>query len=57
MKVEVRWANGETWVKLEPGLCVVPVALLDAIREEWSGKLADAVKDGEAVVNLWSVGD
>jgi hypothetical protein len=44
--------NGATWVKLVPGLAVVPVGLLDELREHWSGRLADAVVDGEAVVNV-----
>jgi hypothetical protein len=52
MKIEVRRMNGVTWVRLGPGLAVVPVGLLDEIREHWTGKLADAVMKGEAVVNV-----
>jgi len=44
--------NGSTWVKLGPGLAVVPVGLLDELREVWTGKLADAVMNGEALVNV-----
>jgi hypothetical protein len=52
MKIEVRRMNGATWVKLGPGLAVVPVGLLDELRECWTGKLADAVMNGEALVNV-----
>jgi len=52
-KIEVRRMNGETWVKLGKGLAIVPIYLLDELREHWSRKLADAVRRGEAVVNLW----
>jgi hypothetical protein len=51
-KIEVRRMNGATWVKLELGLAVVPIGLLDEIKEHWTGKLADAVRRGEAVVNI-----
>jgi hypothetical protein len=44
--------SGATWVKLRPGLAVVPVGLLDELRECWTGRLADAVMKGEAVVNV-----
>ena len=52
MKIEVRRMSGATWVKLGPGLAVVPVRLVDELRECWSGKLADAVMKGEALVNV-----
>ena len=57
MKLEVRRVNGEVWVKLGKDLAVVPICLLDEIRAEWAGKLADAVKDGKAVVNLWETAE
>jgi len=44
--------SGATWVKLRPGLAVVPVGLLDELRGCWTGRLADAVMKGEAVVNV-----
>jgi hypothetical protein len=52
MKIEVRRFEGATWVKLVVGLAVVPVGLLDELREVWSGKLADAVMEGKAMVNV-----
>ena len=51
-RIEVRRMDGATWVKLGPGLAVVPARLLDEIREHWAGKLADAVMNVEAVVNV-----
>ena len=51
-KIEVRRMEGATWVKLNMGLAVVPIGLLDEIREHWTGKIADAVMRGEAVVNV-----
>ena len=51
-KVEVRRMDGATWVKLNMGLAVVPIGLLDEIREHWTAKIADAVMRGEAVVNV-----
>jgi len=51
-KIEVRRMDGATWVKLNMGLAVVPIGLLDEIREHWTGKIADAVMRGEAVVNV-----
>ena len=30
----------------------MPIGLLDEIREHWTGKIADAVMRGEAVVNV-----
>ena len=51
-KIEVRRMDGATWVKLNMGLAVVPISLLDEIREHWTGKIADAVMKGEAVVNV-----
>ena len=52
VKIEVRRMNGATWVKLVPGLAVVPVRLVDELRECWTGKLADAVMNGKAVVDV-----
>ena len=52
VKIEVRRMSGATWVKLGPGLAVVPVRLLDELKESWAGKLADAVLNGKAVVNV-----
>jgi hypothetical protein len=52
VKIEVRRIDGPKSVKLEPGLAVVPVGLLDELREHWTGKLADAVMKGEALVNV-----
>jgi hypothetical protein len=44
--------NGEVWVKLGMGLAVVPISLLDEIKEHWTGKIADAVMRGVAIVNV-----
>jgi len=52
MKIEVRRMDGATWVKLNMGLAVVPIHLLEELREHWTGKIADAVMKGEAVVNV-----
>ena len=52
MKIEVRRMDSGVWVKLGVGLAVVPIWLLDEVREHWSGKVADAVKRGDAVVNV-----
>jgi hypothetical protein len=54
--IEVRRMDGARWVKLSPDLAVVPIRLLDDLREHWSGKLADAVMNGEAVVNVFGDG-
>ena len=51
-KIEVRRMDGATWVKLNMGLGVVPIGLLDEIREHWTGKIADAVMKGEAIVDV-----
>jgi hypothetical protein len=51
-RIEVRRMDGATWVKLNMGLAVVPISLLNEIREHWTGKIADAVMKGEAVVNV-----
>jgi hypothetical protein len=51
-KIEVRRIDGATWIKLNMGLAVVPIGLLDEIREHWTGKIADAVMRGQAVVNV-----
>ena len=56
-KIEVRRMDGATWVKLNMGLAVVPIGLLDEIREHWTGKIAAAVMKGEAVVNVGLDGD
>jgi hypothetical protein len=52
MKIEVRRMDGATWVKLNMGLAVVPIELVNELREHWIGKIADAVMRGEAVVNV-----
>jgi hypothetical protein len=54
MRVEIRRVNGATWVRLDKGLAVVPIGLIDELREHWTGKVADAVMKEEAVVNLWN---
>ena len=51
-KIEIRRIDGATWIKLNMGLAVVPIGLLDEVREHWTGKIADAVMRGEAVVNV-----
>jgi hypothetical protein len=51
-KIEVRRMDGKTWVALNMGLAVVPINLLEEMRENWSGKIADAVLRGEAVVDV-----
>jgi len=51
-KIEVRRMDGATWVKLGMGLAVVPIGLLEELREHWTGKIADAVLRGEAVVDV-----
>ena len=53
MKIEVRRMNGATWVRLDKGLAVVPIGLIDELKKHWPGKVADAVMREEAVVNLW----
>jgi hypothetical protein len=57
VKIEVRRVDGATWVKLNMGLAVVPIGLLDEFRERWTGKIADAVMRGEAVVDVGLDGD
>jgi hypothetical protein len=49
--------DGATWVKLSMGLAVIPVELLDELRQHWTSKIADAVLRGEAVVNVLGDGD
>jgi len=47
--------NGATWVKLEDGLCVVPVALVDEfVRDcgEWRKAFGVAVESGRAVLGF-----
>jgi len=44
--------DGKTWVALNMGLAVVPIKLLEEMREHWANKLGDAVLRGEAVVNV-----
>jgi hypothetical protein len=56
-KIEVRRMDGKTWVALNMGLAVVPINLLEEMREHWSGKIADAVLRGEAMVNVGLDGD
>jgi hypothetical protein len=52
MKIEVRRMEGKTWVKLDVGLAVVPIELLQELRERWTTAVSDAVLRGEAVVNV-----
>jgi len=52
MKIEVRRMNGATWVKLGMGLAVVPIELLQELREQWTNAIAVAVEEGRAVVNV-----
>ena len=52
MRVEIRRMNGGTWVKLDEGLAVVPISLIDEFREMWRGLIAAAIEKGEAVVNV-----
>jgi hypothetical protein len=52
MRVEIRRMNGGTWVKLDEGLAVVPISLIDEFRETWRGLIAAAIEKGEAVVNV-----
>ena len=56
-KIEVRRMDGKIWVALNMGLAVVPINLLEEMREHWSGKIADAVLRGEAMVNVGLDGD
>jgi len=51
-KIEVRRMEGKTWVALNMGLAVVPINLLEEMREHWTGKIADALLRGEAVVDV-----
>jgi len=51
-KIEIRRIDGATWIKLNMGLAVVPIGLLDEVREHWTPKIADAVMRGDAVVNV-----
>ena len=48
----MRRMDGKTWVALNMGLAVVPINLLEEMREHWSGKIADAVLRGGAVVDV-----
>ena len=55
MKIELRRMNGATWVKLDDGLCVVPIALVDEfVRDwkEWRREFAVAVESGRAVLGF-----
>ena len=52
MKIEVRRMGGKTWVALNMGLAVVPIELLQELREQWTNAIAVAVERGEAVVNV-----
>jgi len=45
-KIEVRRMNGEVWVKLNKDLAVVPICLLDQIREEWANPLLTPLPKG-----------
>ena len=53
--IELRRMNGATLVKLEDGLCVVPVALVDEfVRDwgEWRKAFGIAVETGRAVLGF-----
>jgi hypothetical protein len=53
--IELRRMDGKTWVALEDGLCVVPVALVDEfVRDwkEWRREFAVAVESGRAVLGF-----
>ena len=53
--IELRRMDGKTWVALEDGLCVVPVALVDEFvrdRKEWRREFAVAVESGRAVLGF-----
>jgi hypothetical protein len=52
VKIEVRRMDGKTWVRLDMGLAVVPLELLQELREQWTNAIATAVKEGRAVVNV-----
>jgi hypothetical protein len=52
MRIEVRRMDGKTWVRLDVGLAVVPLELLQELREQWTNAIAIAVKEGRAVVNV-----
>ena len=54
--IELRRMDGKTWVALEDGLCVVPVALVDEfVRDwkEWRREFAVAVEIPEAGSREW----
>ena len=51
-RIEVRRMDGKTWVALNMGLAVVPIELLQELREQWTSAIAVAVKEGRAVVNV-----
>jgi len=38
--------------EVEHGLAVVPIELLQDLREQWTNAIAVAVKEGRAVVNV-----
>ena len=52
MRIEVRRMDGKTWVRLDVGLAVVPLELLQELREQWTNAIAIAVEEGRAVVNV-----
>ena len=35
MKIELKRMDGATWVKLDDGLCVLPIALVDEFVRDW----------------------
>jgi len=54
-KIEVRRMDGATWVRLEDGLAVLPVALVDEfVRDwgEWRKAFAIALESGKAMVGF-----
>jgi hypothetical protein len=54
VKIETRIIDGARWVRLDDGLAVVPIGLMDGAegKKGWRERIATAVKNGEAVVNV-----
>ena len=52
MKIEVRRMEGAPWVRLDRGLAVVPIRLVEEFRERWTEPIASAVERKEAIVNV-----
>ena len=51
-KIEVRRMDGATWVRLDRGLAVVSIRMVEEFRERWTEAIAEAVERKEAVVNV-----